>query len=223
MGGYFAWKKISFALAHETTDNAQVETQIVPVLTRVSGYVKTVAVADYDSVKTGMLAAELDDDELQTQLLQMEADVKVAEADIANAHAAINNARVSMNVNTGNISLSEVKLKQAQEDYQRNQNLFAEQAITRKQLDDSRYALETATQQVKNTGGDYDAANSKIAMSQASLQKALAAIDVKKAMIEQQKLKFLIQEFIFRRVESWAKRTWRQGSLYRQVRHYSLL
>ena len=38
--GYFAYTKISFALSHETTDNAQVETMITPVLPRVSGYVK---------------------------------------------------------------------------------------------------------------------------------------------------------------------------------------
>ena len=141
VGGYFAYTKISFALTHETTDNAQVETQITPVLPRVSGYVKTIAVADYDSVKTGQLAVELDDDELQAQLLQMEADYKAAEVDILNAKAALNNASVSLKVNKGNITLSQVKKQQAEDDYKRNQNLFADQAITKKQLDDSRYAL----------------------------------------------------------------------------------
>ncbi|HMH33675.1 MAG TPA: hypothetical protein VK543_11625 [Puia sp.] len=50
-GGLFAYNKIVFAINHETTDNAQVETQITPVLPRVSGYVKHIAVNDYDSVK----------------------------------------------------------------------------------------------------------------------------------------------------------------------------
>ena len=39
---YFGAKKIIFSLTHETTDNAQIETTIVPVLTRIAGYVKTV-------------------------------------------------------------------------------------------------------------------------------------------------------------------------------------
>ena len=188
-GAIFGYTKISFALTHETTDNAQIETQIIPVLPRVSGYVKSIAVSDYDSVRTGELVVELDDEELQTQLAQMEADYQAAEADILNAKASLNSAVASTKVNKGAITLNEVKLQQAQEDYERNQRLFADQAITKKQLDDSRYALEAAKQQVNNSGSDYTAANSRIAISQAAIQKAEAALAVKKAAIEQQKLK----------------------------------
>src|SRR3954470_12339492 len=189
VGGIIGYNKISFALTHETTDNAQVETQIIPVLPRVSGYVKSIAVGDYDSVKAGQLLVELDDEELQTQLTQMEADYQAAEADVLNAKATLNNANVSLNVNKGTISLDQVKLQQAQEDYERNQKLFADQAITKKQLDDSRYVLQAATQQVNNSGSDYSAASSRIAISQASIKKTQAALAVKRAAIEQQKLK----------------------------------
>ncbi|HXL58263.1 MAG TPA: HlyD family secretion protein, partial [Chitinophagaceae bacterium] len=189
VGGIFAYNKISFALSHETTDNAQIETQIIPVLPRVSGYVKSIAVSDYDSVKTNQLVVELDDEELQTQLAQMEADYQAAEADILNAKASFNNAVVSTKVNKGDITLNEVKLQQTEEDYERNQKLFADQAITKKQLDDSHFAFEAAKQQVNNSGSDYTAANSKIAISQATIQKAEAALSMKKATIEQQKLK----------------------------------
>lgn len=188
-GGIFAYTKISFAISHETTDNAQVETQITPVLPRVAGYVKSIAVGDYDSIKAGQLVVELDDAELQTQLAQMEADYQAAEADMLNAKASLNSAVASTKVNKGAITLNEVKLQQAQEDYERNQKLFADQAITKKQLDDSRFALEAAKQQVNNSGSDYTAANSRIAISQAAIQKAEAALAVKKAAIEQQKLK----------------------------------
>lgn len=188
-GGIIGYNKISFALTHETTDNAQIETQITPVLPRVSGYVKSIAVSDYDSVRTGQLVVELDDEELQTQLAQMEADYEAAEADVLNAKATLNNVNVSLNVNKGNISLDHVKLQQAKEDYDRNQKLFDDQAITKKQLDDSRYALEAATQQVNNSGSDYSVASSRIAISKTSIKKAEAALAVKKAAIEQQKLK----------------------------------
>ena len=188
-GGIFGYNKISFALTHETTDNAQVETQITPVLTRVSGYVKSIAVSDYDSVKGGQLLVELDDEELQTQLAQMEADYQVAEADLLNAKATLRNTDVSLDVNKGNITLNQVKLQQAQEDYDRNKKLFADQAITKKQLDDSRYTLEAAKQQVSNSSSDYSAASSRIAISEAAIKKAEAALAVKKAAIEQQKLK----------------------------------
>ena len=187
--GYFGYKKVNFALTHETTDNAQIETQITPVLPRVAGYVKNIAVKDYDSVKTGQLVVELDDAELQTQLLEMEADYKQAEVDVINAKAALNNAIVSLRVNKGNIDLSQMRRKKAEDDLKRDQSLFADQAITKKQVDDSKFTVETTAQQVENSKTDLTAAESRIAVLEAGVQKAAAGLDVKKAKIEQTKLK----------------------------------
>lgn len=189
IAGYFGYKKIHFVLTHETTDNAQIETQITPVLPRVAGYVKSIAVKDYDSVKTGQLVVELDDAELQTQLLEMEADYRQAEVDVINAKAAMNNALVTLRVNKGNIDLSQMRRKKAEDDLKRDQNLFSDQAITKKQLDDSKFNVETTAQQVENSKTDLTAAESRIAVLQAGVQKAAAGLDVKKAKIEQIKLK----------------------------------
>lgn len=186
---YFGYKKINFALTHETTDNAQVETQITPVLPRVAGYVKTIAVKDYDSVKTGQLVVELDDAELQTQLAEMEADYRQAEVDVIDAKALLNNAIVSLSINKGNIELSQMRRKKAEDDLKRDQNLFNDQAITRKQLDDSKFSVETASQQLQNSKTDLSAAESRIAVLRAGVQKAEAGLDVKRAKIEQTKLK----------------------------------
>ena len=188
-GGIFAYKKISFMLTHENTDNAQIETQITPVLPRVAGYVKHIAVKDYDSVTAGQLLVELDADELQTQLLQMQADAQAAQADIANAKAALNNAVVSLKVNKGAIDLNELKVKQAQEDYDRNQNLFNDQAITKKQLNDSRFLLEQNSQQYNNSKSDLSTAQTRIAILESTIKKSEANLASKKAAIEQQQLK----------------------------------
>lgn len=186
---YVGYNKIHFAITNETTDNAQVETQITPVLPRVAGYVKTISVKDYDSVAAGQLLVELDDAELQTQLLEMEADYKQAEADLINAKAALNNAVVSLRINKGNIDLNDVRKKKAEDDLKRDQNLFNDQAITRKQLDDSKYNVETAAQQYQNAKTDLSSAESRIAVLQAGIEKATAALAVKQAKIEQTKLK----------------------------------
>jgi len=189
VGGYYGFKKISYAMAHETTDNAQVETQISPVLPRVAGYVKSIAVNDYDTIKAGQLVVELDDAELQSQLLQMQADYNSAEADIVNAKATLNNTNVSLKSNRGDIDLNNVKVQQAKEDYERNENLFKDQAITRKQLNDSRFALEQATQEYNNSKSDLGTAQSRIAITAAAIKKAEAALASKKALIDQQLLK----------------------------------
>lgn len=187
--GYIGYTKIHFAMTHESTDNAQVETQITPVLPRVAGFVKTLSVKDYDSVKAGQLVVELDDAELQTQLQETEADYRQAEVDVLNAKAALNNAVVTLNVNKGNIDLSQMRMQKAQEDLKRDQSLYNDQAITKKQLDDSRFSLETATQQVSNSKTDLTAAQSRIAVLQAGVSKAEAALGVKKAKIAEIQLK----------------------------------
>ena len=187
--GIYGWKKISYAITHESTDDAQVETQISPVLPRVSGYVKMIDVKDYDSVKAGQLLVELDDAELQAQLLQMQADYESAKADILNAQAALKNAHIGLNTNRGDISLSAIKIQQAEEDYQRNQNLFNDQAITKKQLDDSKFNLDQAKQQSENNESVLSTAQSHIAVLEAGLQKAQAGLNTKAAAIQQQQLK----------------------------------
>ncbi len=187
--GIFGWTKISYAISHETTDDAQVETQISPVLPRVSGYVKMIDVKDYDSVKAGQLIVEIDDAELQSQLTQMQADYESAQADILNAQAALKNANIGLNTNRGDISLSTIKIQQAQEDFERNQNLYNDQAITKKQLDDSKFNLDQAKQQSQNNQSDLSTAQSRIAILQASLQKAQAGLATKAAAIQQQQLK----------------------------------
>lgn len=189
VAGYFGYQKIHYVLTHETTDNAQIETQIMPVLPRVAGYVKSISVKDYDSVKTGQLVVELDDAELQTQLMEMEADYRQAEVDVVNAKAALNNAVVSLRVHKGNIDLNQMRRKKAEDDLKRDQSLYTDQAITKKQLDDTKFNVETAAQQVENSKTDLKAAESRIAVLQANIQKAAAGLDVKRARIEQTKLK----------------------------------
>ncbi|MFL9484699.1 HlyD family secretion protein [Chitinophagaceae bacterium LWZ2-11] len=189
VGGYFGYKKLHYAITHETTDNAQIETQIQPVLPRVAGYVKTINVKDYDSVKAGELLVELDDAELQAQLEEMQADYDQSEVDIVNAKAALNNALVSLNVNKGNITISDIKSQKSLDDYNRDQKLYQAEAITKKQLDESKFQYETAVKTLENTKNDLGSAQSRIAVLQSAVTKAEAAMGVKKAKIDQEKLK----------------------------------
>jgi membrane fusion protein, multidrug efflux system len=186
---FYGYKKISYSLNHESTDNAQVETLLVPVLPRVSGYIKEIGVKDFDSVKTGQLLARIDDAELQSQLNQMRADVSSAEADLANAKASLNNALVSLKVNRGNIELNSIRVDKAQKDYNRDKNLIAEQAITQRQLDDSKFGIESAFKQLENSKTDLTAAESRIGVLEASVRKALALLQSKNAQVDQQLLK----------------------------------
>ncbi len=186
---YFGVKKVAFSLTHETTDNAQIETSIVPVLARTSGYVKTIAIKDYDSVKQSQLVVELDDAELQAILEEQKADLLQSTADVSNAKAQLENAILSLKNNKGAIELKTIRQKKAANDLVRDQNLYKEQAITKKQLDESDYQLAAANQEASNAQTEFTIANNRISILRESLNKANALIQMKQAKIKETELK----------------------------------
>src|SRR4051812_29502677 len=76
----FGVRQWSYGRVHVTTDNAQVEGRVVPVLTRVGGYVTEVNADDNGQVRAGQTLVRIDDRDLRARLTQ-------AEADLANAMA----------------------------------------------------------------------------------------------------------------------------------------
>ena len=186
---YFGGRKVIFSMTHETTDNAQIETSIVPVLTRISGYVKTLEVKDYDSVHQTQILAQLDDAELKMQLEEQHADLLQTSAEVSNAKAQLENAILALKINKGNIDLKNIKLKKVGNDLNRDQNLFKEQAITKKQLEESEFQVSTSNQELSNAQTEYATANNKIAALKENVNRVLAMIDMKKAKIKETELK----------------------------------
>jgi len=70
----------SYARAHVSTDNAQVDGHIVPILAKVGGYVRDVDVEDNQSVHGGDIVVVIDDSELRVKLAEAQADLEGARA-----------------------------------------------------------------------------------------------------------------------------------------------
>ena len=68
--------------SRQTTDDAYVRGDITPLSAQVEGYVRLVAVGDFQMVKAGELLVQIDDDDYQARVAQAEADVLGAEAAI---------------------------------------------------------------------------------------------------------------------------------------------
>jgi membrane fusion protein (multidrug efflux system) len=193
---YFGGKKVIFSITHETTDNAQIETSIVPVLTRISGYVKTIAIKDYDSVGQNQLVAEIDDAELQVQLLEQQSDLLQSTADVSNAQAQLENGILSLKNNKGVIDLRAIKQKKANNDLKRDENLFKEQAITRKQVEETEFQLAAANQELTNAQTELATANNRIAVLRQNVNRAMALIEMKKTKIKETELKLSYTKII---------------------------
>jgi membrane fusion protein (multidrug efflux system) len=193
---YFGGKKVIFSITHETTDNAQIETSIVPVLTRIAGYVKTITIKDYDSVGQNQLVAEMDDAELQVQLLEQQSDLQQSMADVSNAQAQLENGILSLKNNKGVIDLRTIKQKKANSDLKRDENLFKEQAITRKQLEETEFQLASANQELTNAQTELATANNRIAVLRQNVNRAMALIEMKKTKIKETELKLSYTKII---------------------------
>ena len=186
---YFGGKKIIYELHHETTDNAQIEATLVPILPRVSGYVKAIYPQDYATVKKDSLLVELDDADLQLQLAEMKADLAQAQTDIGNANASISNAGASVTETQSNLTVAETRKEKAHTDYTRDLSLYHDGAITKKQLDDSKTTVDIADRQYEATKNDINVAETRTGISRAQLNKADAIIKFKQIAIDQQLLK----------------------------------
>src|SRR5215467_14574900 len=69
----FTAKEYFYGKSHETTDDAQVDADISPVIARVSGYVQEIRFTDNQYVKAGDTLVVLDDRDYKIKLQQAEA------------------------------------------------------------------------------------------------------------------------------------------------------
>lgn len=188
-GAIFGVKIWLYARHHETTDNAQVEGHAAPVISRVAGYVKNLYVQDYGNVKKGDSLLVIDDEEYRIALQQAEADYQQALADLATAKANQVNASASIRVAEANAQVALVKKEKAQSDLHRDQSLFNDQAITNRQLDDTKATSLTNDKQYQAAQDNITLARSSVQVAAAKVAQAEALVASRKAAVEQMKLK----------------------------------
>jgi membrane fusion protein (multidrug efflux system) len=189
VGGYYAFTKINHAIHYESTDNAQIQSNSTPVVSRIAGYIDSLNVQDYSSVQAGQTVLVLDDREQQLAVSQAQADLLQAQADLANAKAALATVGATRNVASANTGVLQTQLQKAQQDLQRDEALYNDGAITKKQLEDSRARVETARKQVIAGGTQVTQASVQGTGATAQIQKAEALIATRKAALEQAKLR----------------------------------
>lgn len=189
VAGWYGYREYVFATSHETTDNAQVETHLVPVLSRIAGYVQKVTVADYDTVAQGTLLVKIDPTEYTLTLTEQQADYHQSQVDVANAEASLTNARVALGVSEANYNLQKIRRDKALRDFKRDQGLFANRAITPKQLDDSENNYQSAEQQLIVNDKQRQLDVSRVPIQQTNLEKFRSVLAVKKARLAEQEFK----------------------------------
>ena len=163
----FGARKWWFGRSHVSTDNAQVDGHIVPILPKVGGYVAEVRVEENHNVKAGDTLVVLDDRDLRARLAQTEADLAALLATVS-SRTRVGQAEAAVAQAQGNA------LK-ATSDLARIEPLAVQQVVSEQQLDAVRAAATAAQAQLASAqaalvGADARVAAARAARDQAALQ-----------------------------------------------------
>ena len=119
----------------EYTDNAQVKQLIVPVNSRVQGFVSKVYFDEYQPVHKGDTLAIIEDTEFRFRLAQAEADYQNALSGKSVMASTINTTQNNISVSDASIQEARIRLDNAEREYNRYKNLLAQDAVTKQQYD----------------------------------------------------------------------------------------
>ncbi|HEY3112461.1 MAG TPA: HlyD family secretion protein [Gemmatimonadaceae bacterium] len=184
----WAFQKWSYGRSHQSTDNAQVDGHIVPVLAKVGGYVKTVNVDENDHVSAGQLLVQLDDADYRVRLQQAQADLVAAEATgggggfAGQAEAQVQSATGQRAALDAQIGAARANANRADADLARARELVAKQIISKQQLDAAIAAADVAhanllaaQRQAAAAGGTVNTAEAGVRVANARTLAARAA------------------------------------------------
>lgn len=168
---------------YESTDNAQLDADIVPVRSSVSGYVKAILFEDNQPVKKGQLLLVIDETELKTKVAQAAAALENVQANLnavkSNAQATSENADAagfSTATSQESIATYQARLTKVKADFKRIKNMFSAKAATQAEFDAVSAELDVAQSQ-------YDAAILQNKASQAQTQGVRSQAQGQRAMV----------------------------------------
>ena len=127
----------------EYTDNAQIRKDIVPVSSRVQGFVKEVRFVEFQKVSKGDTLVIIEDTEFQLRLAQAEANLQNALTGESAAGAGIATTSNNLLVTDAGIAEVKIQLANAESEYRRFEKLLAKGAVTQQQFDGVKTNYET--------------------------------------------------------------------------------
>lgn len=184
-------------IGRESTDDAQIDAEVVPVPAKTSGTVIEVKIQDNQEVKAGQVIALLDPaypqaklaqadaalasakasaDAADAQVLVTEASAKgqksVAEASLSGAAVSVKSTAQQIAEGRSAVATAQVAHDQAATDLQRAKNLFASQAISKQSLDNSQTAFDAAEARLTEANAHLHVLQTSTAQAQAQVLEA---------------------------------------------------
>jgi membrane fusion protein (multidrug efflux system) len=193
-----AWGAFALATSgKETTDDAQVSADIVPLASRIAGQVVAVHVTENQALQRGALIAEIDPRDAEVKVAQAEGDVETARAQAAEAQArlsithatasggftaaqaAVESSRESVgaqasavNEARAGVQRADANAQKAAADWERARDLGAKGDISRAQVDAARAANEAAQADLASARARLQSATNAQQLAEANVRQA---------------------------------------------------
>ena len=169
----------------EFTENALVKQHIVPVNSRVQGYVKEVRFVEYSKVLKGDTLLIIEDAEYRYMVAQAEANLANARAGKDAMHNVISTTSSNLSVTEASIEEGRIVFENAERNYNRFDALYKQNAVTKQQYDDMHTAYLSAkarydmlNRQKESVQAVSREQNTRLGQNEASIKLAEAALEL---------------------------------------------
>lgn len=176
-----------FGRSHVSTDDAQVDGHIVPVLAKVGGFVEQIRVDDNQHVQMGDTLVVLDDRDLRAQLAKADADLAAilstvgTSGRVGQAAAQLSSARAQAAAAHAAVTQAEANAARAKRDLERYQALAQRNIVSQQQLDAAQAAATSSEAQRLSAERAAAAADQQVIAAQAALRGADARVAAARA------------------------------------------
>lgn len=168
----------------EFTDNAQVCQQIVPVNTRVQGYIKEIRFSEFEPVKKGDTLVVIDDADMRLNVARARADYQNALAGRDVADRSVVSASANVAVSEASIAEAKVLMDMAATDLARYEKLLSQEAVTRQQYDGAKTDYEAKKARYEMLARQRTASTSVVDINRQRMSQSDAGIELAKALLE---------------------------------------
>ena len=134
----------------EWTDNAQVRRNIVPINSRVQGYIESICFDDFDEVHKGDTLVIIENSEHLLRVAQANAAYQRSLVDSTAMGTTISTTENNLSVSDAAIDELRIRLTQAEADYHRYAQLLAQNAVTRQQHENMKTNYEAMKSRILN-------------------------------------------------------------------------
>lgn len=183
-GIIFGIKELIYYAHYETTDDAQIDGDISPVIARVGGYIKEIRFKDNQHVNKGDTLVIIDDKDYKIKLEQAIASLKAAKAGVNVSSSHVSSIRANVPPAQANVAAAQAKLWKVQQDYARYKNLLEGHAITQAQFDAIKAEKESAEAMLSAAKEQVDALHKQVAASKEQVTASSANIALEQSAVD---------------------------------------